>query len=284
MYIHTFQLEERHTSQMIKLFAQFAALPAPDLSSFKEWADDMDTPVMALFKTATQQQGKCFQCGQMGHWRNECPQNLTRFKRPAPTQSAALPAQTIRPPKQGGRYTRTRLQQSANVRCYTCGKTGHVAKECRSRAQPRGCRGCSDPGHNFPQCPQRCRTCHPYVEHHLIGQCSTARPYKRQRRDTSYTPYTPRQRPPVAQQRQQNTGQQQLDLHAQLRRIQALLESVPRTANTQPGISGQQLLSQLVSAPTTTTPLPASQDNGTNRTGTGPVVHEQRRAHFDPLA
>jgi hypothetical protein len=44
------------------------------------------------------------------------------------------------------------------LKCYKCGKEGHVVAECKSKAELRKCYRCQEPGHVRSNCPEKMRT------------------------------------------------------------------------------------------------------------------------------
>lgn len=79
--------------------------------------------------------GKCYICGESGHWARNCP------KRATANAAAALGGAGP-----GGRNT---------FRCFNCGQTGHAARDCPLPPQPRKCFICGSDKHLQKDCPQK---------------------------------------------------------------------------------------------------------------------------------
>ncbi|KAF0293228.1 DNA-binding protein HEXBP [Amphibalanus amphitrite] len=65
---------------------------------------------------------RCFQCGELGHWRDHCPSAQSQ-------QAGARPRQAGARPRQAG----ARPRRAGAPRCYRCGERGHLQRDCSKR-------------------------------------------------------------------------------------------------------------------------------------------------------
>eukprot|EP00037_Helgoeca_nana_P031913 m.411198 g.411198 ORF g.411198 m.411198 type:complete len:114 (+) comp28593_c0_seq1:600-941(+) len=101
-------------------------------------ADQAPPPVVAapvVEKDAAPDTRTCYNCGETGHIRPNCPN-------PA-VEGAA-------PPKKKDRQRRERQR-----RCFNCGQPGHQAAECPSPAGNTACYECGGEGHKSRECPMK---------------------------------------------------------------------------------------------------------------------------------
>ena len=87
--------------------------------------------------TTARPKGKCYICGQSGHWARNCPKRANTNASASAALGGAGP---------GGRNT---------FRCFNCGQTGHAARDCPLPPQPRKCFICGSDKHLKKDCPQR---------------------------------------------------------------------------------------------------------------------------------
>ena len=84
--------------------------------------------------------GTCFGCGGRGHWRRDCPTTRAGSapdKARSPAAGAAQQRGVSGPPgpADGGRRDSRRGGPHETRRCFKCGRTGHLKRDCPGRGQ-----------------------------------------------------------------------------------------------------------------------------------------------------